>query len=322
MCHRSRPCARVVAHARAAIRWATACGWERNGWWPVSSSTTDPARWANSRRASTGVPRSKVNTSYVVGTCCQAAARTGCWVTDRLWRAALTADLEARLRRQVNSARAQPPNREEVSMSNQLPDFGTLEWYERFLNRFDSVTVQIAFVDHPSQAPREVMAFDVSTGAQGWKRDWLTNKLLDLCRDDKGMQRYPNVLQIEQRYHGWGAAGARETILLQVGIDAFNLLFQESVRSLVREIRARGGGAAANTSMDRDSAVDRARRRISISYTTTSYAELAVIFESQDIRAETWEVHLKDATGYRYEVVIKTRESYDTIRLSRTAPNS
>lgn len=207
-------------------------------------------------------------------------------------------------------------------MSNELPDFGTLEWSERFLNRFDSVSVQIAFVDHPSQAPREVMVFDVGTGAQGWKRDWLTNKLLDLCRDDKGMQRYPNVLQIEQLYHGWGAAGAGEHILLQVEIGALNSLFQELVRSLVREVRARGGGAVRNSSMDRDSAVDRARRRISISYTTTSYAELAVTFESQDIRAQTWEVHLKDATDYQYEVVIKTREGYDTIRLSRTAPNS
>jgi len=207
-------------------------------------------------------------------------------------------------------------------MSNQLPDFGTLEWSERFLNRFDSVTVQIAFVDHPSQAPREVMAFDVGTEAQGWKRDWLTNKLLDLCRDENGAQRYPNVLQIEQRYHGWGAAGAEETILLQVAIGAFSLLVQESVRSLIRDIRARRGGAAANTSMDRDSAVDRARRRISVSYTTTSYTELAVTSESQDIQAETWEVHLKDAAGYQYEIVINTREGYDTIRLSRAAPTS
>ena len=72
------------------IRSRTSAGWERNGWWPASSSTTLVARPANSRCRSAGVPRSCAQTRYVEGTCCQAAERTGCSSTARLCQAVLS----------------------------------------------------------------------------------------------------------------------------------------------------------------------------------------------------------------------------------------
>jgi len=46
----------------ARIRSRTVAGWDRNGWWPASSSTTLPARRANWRWRSAGVPRSSAHT--------------------------------------------------------------------------------------------------------------------------------------------------------------------------------------------------------------------------------------------------------------------
>lgn len=47
---------------RPSSRSRTAAGWDRNGWWPASSSTTEPALRANSRCRSAGVPLSWAQT--------------------------------------------------------------------------------------------------------------------------------------------------------------------------------------------------------------------------------------------------------------------
>ncbi len=52
----------VVCRYSPRIRSRTASGWDRNGWWPASSSATLPALRANSRCSSAGVPRSSAHT--------------------------------------------------------------------------------------------------------------------------------------------------------------------------------------------------------------------------------------------------------------------
>lgn len=42
------PCCTGGSH-RPSTKSLTACGWDRNGWWPASISTTVPALRANSR---------------------------------------------------------------------------------------------------------------------------------------------------------------------------------------------------------------------------------------------------------------------------------
>jgi hypothetical protein len=49
---------RAGSRHRPSSRSRTAAGWDRNGWWPASSSTTEPALRANSRCRSAGVPLS------------------------------------------------------------------------------------------------------------------------------------------------------------------------------------------------------------------------------------------------------------------------
>lgn len=204
-------------------------------------------------------------------------------------------------------------------MTDTAPPFGTSEWHAMFLDRFDRVTVQIAFAEHPSQPAREV--FVVEFDEPGWERDWLTGQLLDLFRGEQGMPRYPHQLRIQQTYTGWGAAGAGEQLLLLVAQSALAGTVASAswaaVQGLTRRLLAMRKSQIKSPPMDRDTAESRARWQVQTFYTISPHL-LTVTKETRDTQAGSWEFTLQDQAGTRYTVLLGALDGeQSTLRLSR-----
>lgn len=204
-------------------------------------------------------------------------------------------------------------------MPTVFPPFGSPQWYGKFLDRLDRVTVQIAFTDHPSQPAREV--FVIQVDEPGWERDWLTSQVLDLFWDEQGTQRYPNQLRITQTFTGWGAAGAGEQLLLLVGHSAIAGTAASAswaaMQALARALLAKRKDRLPYPPMDRETAEQRGRQQVEISY-GAARDTLTLVSDSQDVEAGSWEIHLEDPHGIRYEVILGALDGeYGTLHLTR-----